>query len=293
MLFIDGHSIKSFNLSTHTARLVAGNVNISGHRSSTGQQSRFDNPHDMIQDTVHKRAIIVDRDNGCLRAMKYSTSAVKDLAGKCGNLIAADGEKNTGSLSSPHLIKKLTTRSFIVADSGDRTLKLVSTSKGVDWDIRTVYRLHRAIAQEMVVNLDSEYVLVCVASSYGGGIGIGGGNLIIKINTNNWEFQEFWHNNIYGFKDGDARAAQIGKLFGDMVFVERDVLLLLDKENNKVRVINTEETQDGDVNKFSTLCLSTSSCDTPSPDSAVMVKRRLVVLISAGRQMMTLKYAGK
>ena len=90
LLYIDGHSLKTLNMSIMEGHLIAGLTKTNGSQDGVGSHARFDHPYSFYQYNS-TYVVIADAFNYCLRSVDRLTNQTSWVAGGCGSYDYVDG----------------------------------------------------------------------------------------------------------------------------------------------------------------------------------------------------------
>lgn len=118
------HTIRSIDLTTNTAALLAGTNGTSGTATGAAGVGRFNGPWSLIGDGVD--LYVVDRNNHAVRSVAISTGVISNYAGTVGTSGTANGAVGVGRMFEPQDIDMLDNGDFLVADTGNLLVRTIA-----------------------------------------------------------------------------------------------------------------------------------------------------------------------
>ena len=220
LLFSESYSLKTTDGAT--VSLLIGSTNQSGYIEGFGHTVRFNSITDFTQINM-SHIVVVDFGNNCLRWVLRKLHFTARLAGRCG---VENGTADTQVWSPYSVVKDPASRSHIlISDPSSRKVKRLNLSTGT-------------IA--MFVSEDLFYPLKIAVDPTEEFFFVTDLNHIIKYNLQLQRSTIFIQLKELGYADGPLEQARF-TLPADLGFLDTDVMVLADRDNHRLRIVDTAE----------------------------------------------------
>ena len=284
LLYIDGHSLKTLNMSIMEGHLIAGLTKTNGSQDGVGSHARFDHPYSFYQYNS-TYVVIADAYNYCLRSVDRLTNQTSWVAGGCGSYDYVDGSFSQSRFNVLQKMVRLpgTDNGHVVLLSTYSKfwgIGRIRTINFYEHRVGTLYEHFYWTAARNIFALGIRPNTTIVYFTRGGGLG--------KVDYSSGESSFVSVLPSIGFTDGNFRDAWLSPHPECLIFLNQDTMIITDYENHLLRVGNFnsrlissicdwQQGQGGDLTKAGNI----STCKLIYPRSLLPVPKKDMVLIGS------------
>ena len=282
LLYMDGHSLKTLNMSSMTGHLISGLTKINGLKDGVGSEARFHHPYSFFQYNS-TYVVIADAYNYCLRSVDRLTNQTSWVAGGCGSYDYADGSFSHCRFSVLQKMVRVPhndSQHNVLLGTYSRFWGIVRI-RTIKFDENSVYTLDQWFWKTRY--LFAVRIRPHTTTAYftcAGGFG--------KIDYSNGDNSLISPIAVKGFRDGSFHLAVFSGKPESLTFLNQDTMIITDYENHLLRIGNLnskvlssicdwQQGEGGDLTKAGNI----SDCKLVHPRSILALPEKNMVMIGS------------